>query len=324
MLFKYLTALRQHGLLVVLLFCCNFAAFYAVSAASDNNGNAKPSVLADVQRLSDKTMQGRQTNTEGSAVAQAYIAARYADIGLAKFTNSYYAPFTYQRGWSDKTGTNMQAWISGCKYPDQYIVISAHYDHLGRSGSKIYYGADDNASGVAAMLALAQRFKISCPAYSYIFLATDAEETGLYGSKAFLQQAPVPVSNIIFNLNLDMVSRADRQGRLYVTGARQFPELKQYLKDVEQGASIRFLHNRGPEKFTNLTRNNNWLMASDHGAFHRQGISYIFIGGQEHDQYHTVDDKWQNIEPHFLQKVMQTIYATAYWLDQQRPEQLKH
>src|SRR5690606_33757807 len=131
------------------------------------------SVLTDIQHLSAETMQGRQTNTFGSEQAQAYIAARYADLGLASFKQSYYAKYRYQRAWSDKTGTNMQAWIQGCKYPEHFIVVTAHYDHLGRKGSQVYRGADDNASGVAAMLALAQKLKINCPAYSYIFLATD-------------------------------------------------------------------------------------------------------------------------------------------------------
>lgn len=280
------------------------------------------SVMADIQQLSAEKMQGRQTNTQGSEAAQAYIATRFTALGLATFNQSYYAKYTYQSIWADRTGTNMLAWLPGCTYPEHYIVISAHYDHLGRLGSQVFHGADDNASGVAAMLALAQQLKVNCPAYSYIFLATDGEETGLYGSKAFLQQPPVALPKIVLNLNLDMISRADTKGRLYVTGARKFPKLKQHLTGQEGGASIRFLSTRGPRQFADQARNN-WLRASDHGSFHRKGINFIFIGGQAHPQYHTVADQWQHIEPSFLQKSLHSIFATVFWLEQQSPDRLR-
>lgn len=309
---------------IVQLFSCRLVGqgliicFISISA----NATSVNSVLADIQQLSSESMQGRQTNTLGSEQAQAYIAARYAALGLASFKQSYYANYTYQRAWSDKTGTNVQAWVQGCKYPEHYIVVTAHYDHLGRKGSQVYHGADDNASGVAAMLALAQQLKINCPAYSYIFLATDGEETGLYGSKAFLQQPPVALTQIILNLNLDMISRADRRGRLYVTGANKYPGLKKQLTLLEQGAPIRFLSASGPNHFNGQSRSQNWLTASDHGTFHRQGINYIFIGGQEHPHYHTTDDQWHYIVHSFLQQSLNSIYATVFWLEQQYPERL--
>jgi Zn-dependent M28 family amino/carboxypeptidase len=295
-------------------------AAYLVSFSVLASGTAQ--VMTDIQQLSATHMQGRLTNTQGSEAAQAYIADRFTAIGLAAFKSSYYAKFTYQRAWSDKTGTNVLAWLQGCTYPEHYIVISAHYDHLGRLGSQVFHGADDNASGVAAMLALAQQLKVNCPAYSYIFLATDAEETGLYGSKAFLQQPPVTLSKIVLNINLDMISRADRQGRLYVTGANKYPALKHKLRLLERGASIRFLTASGPSQFKGQVGHKSWLRASDHGSFHRQGINYIFIGGQTHPQYHTVEDQWHYIDTGFLQKSLQSIYATVFWLEQQSPNSL--
>ena len=118
----------------------------------------------------------------------------------------------------------MVAWLEGTQYPDKYIVITAHYDHLGKSGGKIYNGADDNASGVAAMLSIAEQLRRSRPKHSVIFLATDAEEKGLYGAKAFVQKPPVEISSIRFNLNLDMLAQGGGTSpKLYVSrGPHQF------------------------------------------------------------------------------------------------------
>ena len=278
-------------------------------------------VLQDVQRLSADDMSGRETATVGAEKARNFIASRFSQLALNDFENGYQLPFNYQQGWSEKQAVNVAAWRQGCIYPQQYVVITAHYDHLGQQGRKIFHGADDNASGVAAMLELAARLANNCPAYSYIFLATDAEESGLYGSKAFVANPPVALSSIVFNLNLDMVSRADRRGRLYVTGARRFPSLKDSLKQ-HTALKVQYLSDSGPGRLSRDSQRYDWSNASDHGPFHRAGVPYIFIGGQEHNQYHTPEDQWQRIEPEFLDKAMQVIWYTVQWLEQQTPAEL--
>ena len=148
-------------------------------------------LLTDIQQLSAADMQGRKTGTAGAGLARELISERFAHLRLDRFNNSYQQPFVYS-SWPEKTGINMLGLRRGCTYPNHYIVVTAHYDHLGMQGRKIFHGADDNASGVAAMLELAARLNHFCPAYSYIFLATDAEESGLYGSKAFVAAPAVP------------------------------------------------------------------------------------------------------------------------------------
>lgn len=281
---------------------------------------ARADLLTDIQQLSAADMQGRKTGTAGAALAREMISERYALLRLDSFNNSYQQPFVYS-SWPEKTGINMLGLSRGCTYPNHYIVITAHYDHLGTQGRKVFHGADDNASGVAAMLELAARLNRSCPVYSYIFLATDAEETGLYGSKAFIAAAPVPLNGIVMNLNLDMISQPDRRGKLYLTGARRYPALVSQLE--ANFSHLQFLHHRGPGRMARDNPRYNWPDASDHGPFHRAGIPYLFFGGQEHAYYHTVQDTWQRIDPAFPDKAMQAIWQTVQWLEQQPPQTLR-
>lgn len=281
---------------------------------------AQADLLTDIQLLSAADMQGRKTGTAGADLARELISERYALLRLDSFNNNYQQPFVYS-SWPEKTGINMLGLRRGCTYPNHYIVVTAHYDHLGMQGRKIFHGADDNASGVAAMLELAARLNHSCPVYSYIFLATDAEETGLYGSKAFITAPPVPPNGIVMNLNLDMISQPDRRGKLYLTGARRYPALVSQLD--ANFSNLQFLHHRGPGRMARDNPRYNWPEASDHGPFHRAGIPYLFFGGQEHAYYHTVQDTWQRIEPAFLEMAMHSIWQTVQWLEQQPPQTLR-
>ena len=281
---------------------------------------AQAQLLSDIKALSAAQMQGRKTGSVGAELAQGFIAQRYANLQLSQFSPDYRQTFSFGFG-NNKAAVNIVGYHRGCTYPDHYIVVTAHYDHLGKQGQKIFHGADDNASGVAALLELAARLTQTCPAYSYLFVATDAEEGGLHGSKAFVADPPVPLSNIVLNLNLDMISRADRRGRLYLTGARRYPAL---LGELERHFNkLQFVHHRGLPRTARSNPRYDWPNASDHGPFHRAGIAYLFFGGQEHPQYHTPDDTWQRIEPEFLAMAMQAIWHTVQWLEQQPPTLLQ-
>lgn len=289
-----------------LLCCCVLLVCLAVNATA---------LHQDIEQLSDAQMQGRKTGSAGAQLARQYIAQRYQQLGLQHFSASYMQPFGYGH---QKTAINVVGYLPGCQYPQHYIVVTAHYDHLGKQGRKIFHGADDNASGVAAMLELASRLGKSCPDYSYIFLATDAEENGLYGSKAFVAQPPVALSSIVLNLNLDMLGRPDRRGKLYLTGAGRYPALKAELAPAF--SRIQFLHHRGPSRMLRDRVRYDWPNASDHGPFYRAGIGYLFFGGQDHRHYHTPDDTWQRIDTEFLNMAMAAIWHSVSWIERQSPD----
>lgn len=299
---------------VLLCVCLYFGVAIPVAFTAETK-----SVQQDIRWLSDAKLEGRKTGTAGAQLARDYLTQRYQQLGLHYFNGSFSQPFSYGRS---KTGINMVGYLPGCTYPEHYIAVTAHYDHLGKQGHKIFHGADDNASGVAVMLELASRLSLRCPAYSYIFIATDAEEGGLYGSKAFVGAPPVAFNNIVLNLNLDMLGRPDRRGRLYLTGAKRFPDLIATL--APRFNKLQFLHHRGPGRLPRAHSRYDWPNASDHGPFHRAGISYLFFGGQDHAHYHTELDTWQRIDAEFLSMALEVIWTTLGWLEQQTPKDIVH
>lgn len=274
------------------------------------------SLLMDIKTLADDQMQGRKTGQPGAELARNYLDQRYQQLKLQPLQGSFRHGFTYQSGFSEKQGINMLGVLNGCVHPSSYIVITAHYDHLGMTGAQAYNGADDNASGVATMLAVAELLQQSCPDYSYIFVATDAEENGLYGAKALINNPPVTKEQIVLNLNLDMLSRGEKSNQLYLYGARSLPGVSEYLKQQSFAARIK-VRRQGRQQGQSGT---DWDNASDHAVFRRAGIPFLYFGVDTHADYHSVRDDWQRIDTGFLQRMFASLSQVILWLDQQPPE----
>ena len=157
--------------------------------------NAHQQITQDITILSSAEFQGRKTATEGARLTQAYLIKRFTQIGLQPWQATFAVPFSFQHQFSTVSGVNIIATIAASTPSNRWRVITAHYDHLGQSAAKIYPGADDNASGIAGMLAIAKQWQQSPPLddVNLMIVATDAEEPGLYGSYALvtaLQQQP--------------------------------------------------------------------------------------------------------------------------------------
>lgn len=279
----------------------------------------------DLQRLSSDEMAGRSPGSPGHLQAQQYISQRFTGLKLVGLTPDYRQPFLYKSGFFGETkGVNVVAQRTGCVHPDAYVVITAHYDHLAPQRNKVFNGADDNASGVAGLLYLAGILNQKCPAYSYIFLATDAEEQGLYGAKAWLTQSSVPLSKILLNINLDMISRGERRQRLYLAGKRYLPALQ--ALPVKQDAKVKLVlghDGRGRVGAAQRSEQVDWSNASDHGPFRRAGIPFMYFGVDVHPHYHTPEDDWQRIDPAFFQSALRLIQSSVHWVEQQPPEVFK-
>lgn len=258
----------------------------------------------DITTLSSDKMLGRKTQTAGAQLAREYLRSRFHELGLLSFNNqsgNYFTPFTYPKLFAEVEGTNVMAYLPGEVNRDKYIVISAHYDHLGKLGNTIYNGADDNASGVAALLAIAKSITQSPTQHSIIFLATDSEETGLYGAKAFVRNPPVDLSQIVYNLNLDMLSQGGRRNRLYVSGASSQNGLKTVVDRAikSAGLCLQANHSSAVRAYSSNVSKVDWRNASDHAAFKRANIPYLFVGVSDHRFYHTQNDNITNIDREF-------------------------
>ena len=265
-------------------------------------------LMADLSALAADSMEGRRLGTPGGARARAFLVRAFAEIGLAPPRGGFSAGFDVKQG-GVLHGANVVGTVAGMKHADRYIVVSAHYDHLGVRGGVIYNGADDNASGTAAVLAMARWFKAHPPENSIVFALFDGEEEGLLGAKAFVGSPPIPLRAILADVNLDMVSR-NVKGELYAAGAAVNPTMKPLLESVATVAPVKLLlgHDTGLGE-------NNWIQQSDQGAFATLKVPFVYFGVEDHPDYHKPGDKVAHIEPGFYYGCARTIAEFVRRLD---------
>ncbi|HUX05747.1 MAG TPA: M28 family peptidase [Acidobacteriota bacterium] len=176
---------------------------------------------------------------------------------------------------------------------DEYITVGAHLDHIGVQNGKVFNGADDNASGCVAILEAAEAVAISPPRRSVIFILYTAEEIGLYGSTYFVANTPVPLEQVVVNINLDMVGRSDSEppGLLVIGSQEICGELKTLVIGTNEkrvNAELNFT--------TDESDPLNYFNRSDHINFHRNGIPVVFLSCGEHNDYHTPNDDVEKID----------------------------
>jgi len=168
-----------------------------------------------IRFLSDSSLQGRETGTAGGSAATIYIAGKFLEYGLVPLGtgNPQHHNTTFIQGFAcpaGQRGRNVIGWLPAGKQSDEYIVVSAHYDHLGMIGGNFYPGADSNASGVSSLLSLVQVFSIlQKEGYraerNIIFVAYDAKEFSMTGARIFALSLGIPANQIILNMNLDLL-----------------------------------------------------------------------------------------------------------------------
>ena len=283
-------------------------------------------LMADVATLASPSFKGRLTGTGGSKLAQAYISKRFSEIGLQPYGAAYAMPFSFTRtsvrnllspgkpySIEYPDATNLVGYIRGSKAPGRVMVVSAHYDHLGERGGAVYAGADDNASGVAAMLAVAAYFKQHPPLHTVVFVAFDAEELGSGGASAFIKSLPFPREQLAFNLNLDMVSRND-SNEVWASGLYHNPSLKYLVAAAAKHSTVKV--RTGHDKPMLLAgRVEDWTNSSDHRTFHAAGVPFLYFGVADHADYHQPTDVAAKIDPGFYSKVTRLLIDVALMAD---------
>jgi Zn-dependent M28 family amino/carboxypeptidase len=220
-------------------------------------------------------------------------------------------------------GQNVIGWISGTGSTRETIVISAHYDHLGIRDTAIYYGADDNASGTSAVMEIARIFNAAKkeghgPKRNILFLNVSGEEKGLLGSSYFVANSPVQLSDIVANLNIDMIGRIDSihdstgvRHYVYIIGADKLSTDLHNINEEE--------NNRGPRlsldyKYNSNDDPNNFYRRSDHYNFAKRGIPVIFYFDGKHADYHTPEDTADKINLDLLSERTRLVFLTAWQL----------
>ncbi|MDP9177293.1 MAG: M28 family peptidase [Gemmatimonadota bacterium] len=276
-------------------------------------------ILRDIAYLASDQLEGRLTGTPGNDSAAAYLARRYKTLGLVAPLPGYLQPFEARSAGDAHAGRteprrsqNVIALVRG-RDPvlrEEYIVVGAHFDHLGRSTQfaqdpdakdAIRNGADDNASGTAAVLELARLFSMNPPRRSVIFANFSGEELGLLGSQYFVAHSPVPIGRIVAMLNFDMVGRLQND-RLTVYGTATATEFKALLDSANAASANGALR---------LTGIGDGFGPSDQSSFYAKDIPVLHFFTNQHEDYHRATDDVEKINPSGTARVVDLAYKVA-------------
>jgi hypothetical protein len=283
-------------------------------------------LIADVEALSAPGMEGRRTGTPGNHRAQAFILARFRELGLTPAWQTYQQKFSFEHrsiigtvlpGRPAKTAypdaTNLAAMIRGTTRPDDVLLVSAHYDHLGVKDGALHPGSDDNASGVAALLQVAAYLATHPPRHSVLLVAFDGEEQGLKGAEHFVAHPPVDLKRIRLMINLDMVSRSDT-ATIVASGTAFDPSLKDMVTRAAAGRrlTVAFGHDRPMYAAGGVE---DWTHQSDQGPFHDAGVRTLYYGVEDHPDYHQPTDTADRIPRPFFSEVAELVLQTLLEAD---------
>lgn len=273
-------------------------------------------------------MQGRETGSLGQKKAGNYLINHYKTntVSFPKGATDYYQriPASFLNSIRNENlpdSENIWAYIEGSEKPNEVIVISAHYDHIGTKNGEIYNGADDDGSGTVALLEIAQAFEMAKkegngPKRSILFLHVTGEEHGLLGSSYYSQNPLFPLSNTITNINIDMIGRHDdfhndSSNYVYLIGSDY---LSTDLYNICENANKNFVNLFLDYKFNDKTDPNRFYYRSDHYNFAKYGIPSVFLFNGVHADYHKATDKVDKIEFDALAKRTQLAFAIAWEL----------
>tara|TARA_B100000745_G_C20144155_1_gene392341 strand:- start:390 stop:1631 length:1242 start_codon:yes stop_codon:yes gene_type:complete len=281
-------------------------------------------LIADIEYLSSDQLEGRFAGTKGEKAAAQYIAKRFKDLKLTSLSNNYLQNFSFKQPNNphdelefDKRGKNQINSINVIGYlnnnKENTIIIGAHYDHIGYGGiysldtdrmekNKIHNGADDNASGVALLLNLAERLiKENNSNNNYLFIAFSAEELGLIGSKYFVENPLIDLKNANYMINLDMVGRLNKDKELSVFGAGTSPVFKQVINSTNNNFSLKIIDDGiGP---------------SDHTSFYNKGIPVLFFNSGSHQDYHKSSDDFELINFSGIREISEYVINIIHELN---------
>ena len=268
---------------------------------------------ADVTFLADDALEGRAIGTPGEEKAAKYIADAFEAIGLSpKGTEGYFQPFTVKKSTSPHeqavvgtdgegvTGRNVAGLIDNGG--EHTIIIGAHFDHLGygsegslfRGEPTIHNGADDNASGTAAVIQLAKILKAKKSNYNFLFLAFSGEENGLWGSNYFSKNSTVDLADVNYMINMDMVGRMNDEKTLAINGVGTSPSW-----DISLNAA-----NSDSLK---LVKSESGVGPSDHTSFYLQDLPVLHFFTGQHEDYHKPTDDADKINYEGLVLVVRYI-----------------
>jgi len=275
----------------------------------------------DIGFLAADERGGRAIGTEGEQQAAEYLAEEFDKLGLQPMgTDGFFQEFTVSKPSNPHeeavigtdgagiTGRNVIAYLD--KKAKKTIVIGAHFDHLGMGGqgslhrgdSAIHNGADDNASGTAALLALAKVFKYETLKSNILFVAFSGEENGLWGSNYFVKNPTLDLKTINYMINMDMVGRLNEEKSLAIYGVGTSPSFSKVLDPINADS-------------LKLVPSESGVGPSDHTSFYLQDLPVLHFFTGQHADYHKPSDDADKINYEGLVQVVRYISRLVAQLD---------
>ena len=324
-----------------------------ISLSQDNLKYANTININDlydhINILASDSLEGRETGKPGQKMAAAYIANYFKSIGIPPYKRkTYFQKFKvkskrhvckcddcdltfFKRIFKSNQmvrGENVLGFIEGTDLKNELIIITAHYDHLGKHDSLIFNGADDDASGVAGAMEIAEAFMMAKkdgkgPRRSILIMPVSGEEKGLLGSKYYTDNPVYPLNNTIANLNIDMIGRLDdwhnTGNYVYLIGSDR---LSLDLHNINEEVNKKYTKLTLDYKYNDEEDPNRYYYRSDHYNFAKNNIPVIFYFNGVHEDYHRPSDTIEKLDFSKIKRISKLVFLTA-WELANRDEKIK-
>ena len=324
-----------------------------ISLSQDNLKYANTININDlydhINILASDSLEGRETGKPGQKMAAAYIANHFKEIGIPPYKRkTYFQKFKvkskrhvckcddcdltfFKRVFKSNQiikGENVLGFIEGSDLKEELIIITAHYDHLGKHDSLIFNGADDDASGVAGAMEIAEAFMLAKedgkgPRRSILIMSVSGEEKGLLGSKYYTDNPVYPLNNTIANLNIDMIGRLDdwhsTGNYVYLIGSNR---LSYDLHNINEEVNTKYTKLELDYKYNDEEDPNRYYYRSDHYNFAKNNIPVIFYFNGVHEDYHRPSDTIEKLDFSKIKTISKLVFLTA-WELANRDEKIK-
>ena len=321
--------------------------------SQDNIKYSKTILKKDLEKhltiLSSDSLEGRETGKKGQKMAAEYLKNHFINIGIPPYKkNKYFQKFKVK---SDRhvckcedcdtdfikkifkknkiiRGENVLGYIEGSDLKDELIIITAHYDHLGKHDTLLFNGADDDGSGTVAIMEIAEAFMLAKrdgkgPRRSILIMPVSGEEKGLLGSKYYTDNPVFPLKKTIANLNIDMIGRIDNMhldgNYVYLIGSDM---LSKDLHNISEEINKKYIGLELDYTYNTDDDPHRYYYRSDHYNFAKNNIPVIFYFNGVHEDYHKTTDTIEKIDFNKIEKITRFVFLTA-WELANREERIK-
>ena len=337
--------MKKYLSLILVIPFFSFAQENLTYANSINNTD----LYKHIEVLSSDSLEGRETGKPGQKMAAEYIANQFKKIGIPPYKRkTYYQKFKVKserhickcddcdltffkrifKANQTIRGENVLGYIEGSDLKDELLIITAHYDHLGKHDSLIFNGADDDASGVSAALEIAEAFMLAKkegngPRRSILIMPVSGEEKGLLGSRYYTDNPIYPLESTVANLNIDMIGRLDdwhdNGNYVYLIGSDR---LSYDLHDLNEKINDEYIGIDLDYRFNEKDDPNRYYYRSDHYNFAKNNIPVIFYFNGVHEDYHKPSDTIEKLDFDKINTITKLIFLTA-WEIANRDDRIK-